>query len=50
MKKTSPPPSLASRNPDSVGEVPEEISATQPPERLLNVTLAVLQSPMPGGS
>jgi hypothetical protein len=50
MKNTSLPLSLASKNSDSVGDVPEEISPTQPPEAGLNVALAALQFSVPAGS
>jgi hypothetical protein len=49
-KNTSPPPSLASKNPDSSDDAPEEINDTQPPDPALNVALDTEQLPTPSGS
>ena len=49
-KNTSSPVSLASRNPYTPEDVPEEIRSTQPPDVFPNVAETTEQSPMPTGS
>jgi hypothetical protein len=49
-KNTSPPVSLASMNPDSPDDVPEEIRSTQPPTRAPYVAKEPVQPPTPMGS
>jgi hypothetical protein len=46
-KNTSLPFTLASKNPDSSGDVPADTNDTQPPDLALNVTLDAVQEPTP---